>query len=199
MIAGNLFRMVPEHAAYRIMDIDMPWAEDVEDAGEGGARNVKNKFFNRAFAWMFHRAVCDSSCSLGWLLPKAALEANAAVDELCSRLIPDEDGEESRLVGPVLLATFAWAVMCTPWYSFKGLQEKPSHEVWFNQQLDFYSKWGPEAANERIATGLKLFYEAFPESRKLANRRKSGGIIHESKPSRAEAREDISSLPPACD
>jgi len=134
--------MVPEHAAYRIMDVDMPWAEDVEDAGEGGARNVKNKFFNRAFAWMFHRAVCDSSCSLGWLLPKAALEANAAVDELCSRLIPDEDGEESRLVGPVLLATFAWAVMCTPWYSFKGLQEKPSHEVWFNQQLDFYSKWG---------------------------------------------------------
>ena len=159
MIAGNLFRMVSGHAAYRSMDIDMPWAEDVEDAGDGGARNVKNKMFNRTFAWMFHRAVCDSSCSFGWLLPKTALEANAAIDELCSRLIPDEDGEDSRLVGPVLLATFAWAVMCTPWYSFKGLQEKPSHEVWFNQQLDFYSQWSPEAANERIATGLKLFYE----------------------------------------
>ncbi len=178
MLAGNLFRT--EHAAYRIMDIDMPWAQDIEDAGDGGARNVKNKFFNRAFAWMFHRAVCDSSCSLGWLLPKAALEANAAVDELCSRVIPDEDGEESRLVGPVLLATFAWAVMCMPWYSFKGLQEKPSHEVWLNLQLDFYSRWGHDAANAAIATGLKTFYEEFPESRKLANRRKSGGIIHES-------------------
>ena len=72
--------------------------------------------------------------------------------------------ENSLLVSPVLLATFAWAVMCTPWYTFKGLQEKPSHEVWFNLQLDFYSKWGPQAANERIATGLKLFYETFPES-----------------------------------
>ncbi len=104
MMAGNPFRIVPGHAASSIMDFDVPWA--VDDAGDGGARNVKNKFFNRAFAWMFHRAVCDSSSSLGRLLPKAALEANAAFEKLWSRLIPDD---------PVLLATVAWAVMCTPW------------------------------------------------------------------------------------
>ncbi len=62
--------------------------------------------------------------------------------------------------------------------------------------LDFCSKSAPDAANERIATGLKLFYETFPESRKQANR---GGIIHESTPGRSEAREDISSIPSACD
>ncbi len=55
--------MFPGHAAYHIMDFDMPWAEDVEGAGDGGTCNVKNRFFNRAFAWMFHRVVCDSSCS----------------------------------------------------------------------------------------------------------------------------------------
>ncbi len=35
-------------------------------------------------------------------------------------------------------------------------------------------------------------------SRKQANRRKSGGIIHESTPSQSAAPEDISSLPPEC-
>ncbi len=49
------------------------------------------------------------------------------------------------------------------------------------------------------ATRRKLLYETFSESRKLANRLKSGGIIHEFLPSRSEAREDISSLLSACD
>ncbi len=43
--------------------------------------------------------------------------ADAAVDELCARMMLDEDGEVSRLVGPVLLATLtlAWAFLFTPW------------------------------------------------------------------------------------
>jgi hypothetical protein len=87
-------------------------------------------------------------------------------------------------------------MICGWWYVKSDFQE--IRRSW-NQQLDFYSKWGPDATNERIAMGIKFFYETFPESRKQANRRKSVGIIHESTPGRSEAREDISSLPPACD
>ncbi len=50
MMAGKvtrLFSMVSGHGAYSIMDTDTLWAEDAED---GGAGTVKNKFLNIAFA-----------------------------------------------------------------------------------------------------------------------------------------------------
>ncbi len=52
---------------------------------------------------------------------------------------------------------------------------------------------------EGFGIGPDKHYETFPEFRKQANRRKSGGIIRESTPSRSEAREDVSSLPTARD
>ncbi len=74
------------------MDVNTPWAED------GGFGTVKNEFFNRAFVRLFHRVVSfagwsvTTQCALSWLLPNPTLEANAAVDEICARIVPDEDG-----------------------------------------------------------------------------------------------------------
>ncbi len=62
-------------------------------------------------------------------------------------------------------------------------------EIWFRTRR--YSD--AFRSNERIAKGLTYSVERFPESRKQANRRKSGGIIHES--TQSEAREDTYPLP----
>ena len=82
--------------------------------------------------------------------------------------------------------------MCTPWYTLKGLQEKPSHEVWFHQQLDLYTKWGPEAAKERKATGLSSTSTRHSPSLdgRLIAANPVACIIHESTPSRSKVRED---------
>ena len=168
--------MTPNHASYQVMDTTKPWAEDPAQDVPG---KKKNKLVNRAFTWMFHVAVTDPQGSLSWLLPKPSKDADSAVDELFQKVMIDEDDNESPLVGPVMLATFAWAVMCAPWYSvaFQSSQQsstKPSHEVWFREHLDWYSRWNPQKLSSYVAQTLKAFYNQFPEARRLINRRKSG-------------------------
>ena len=51
---------------------------------------------------------------------------------------------------------------------------KPSHEVWFREHLDWYSRWNPQKLSSYVAQTLKAFYNQFPEARRLINRRKSG-------------------------
>jgi len=140
--------MTPNHASYQLMDTTKPLAEDPEQDVPG---KKKNKLVNRAFAWMFHVAVTDPQGSLSWLLPEPSKDADSAVDELFQKVMIDEDDNESPLLGPVMLATFAWAVMCAPWYSvaFQSIQQsstKPSHEVsvWITVHLDWFSRWNPE-------------------------------------------------------
>ena len=106
--------MTPNHASYQLMDTTKPFAEDPEQDVPG---KKKNKLVNRAFAWMFHVAVTDPQGSLSWLLPEPYKDADSAVDELFQKVMIDEDDNESPLLGPVMLATFAWAAMCAPWYS----------------------------------------------------------------------------------
>ena len=72
--------MTDNHASYTPMDVEKPWAEDPSLDVSG---KKKNKFINRAFAWMYHVAVSDAQGALTWLLPSASLDVDAAVDELC--------------------------------------------------------------------------------------------------------------------
>lgn len=59
--------------------------------------------------------VSDAQGALTWLLPSASLDVDAAVDELCQRIFLDEQADETLLLGPVLLASFAYAIMISPW------------------------------------------------------------------------------------
>ena len=180
------------------MGLNAPWAEDPSLDVPGKA---KNKFINRASAWMYHIAVSDTQGALSWLLPSASIDSDAAIDELCNRVVPDEqDNEDSLLIGPVLLATFAHAVMISPWHSFKGMRDsKPPHESWYRNLLEYYGAWDIKVVNDKIAKALKLFYTQFPEARMSASRRKSGCIIHETSSRRLSASKDASSMPPDCD
>ena len=58
-----------------------------------------------------------------WL--SESLDVDAAVDELCQRIFLDEQADEILLLGPVLLASFAYAIMISPWYTFRHMKEKP--------------------------------------------------------------------------
>ena len=107
--------MTDNHASYTPMDVDEPWAEDPSPDVSG---KKKNKFINRAVAWMYHVAVSDALGALTWLLPSASLDVDAAVDELCQRIFIDEQADETLLLGPVLLASFAYAIMISSWYTF---------------------------------------------------------------------------------
>ena len=68
---------------------------------------------------MFHRAVCYSSYSLGWLLSKAAPEANAAVKELSVSLLEADTRRgwrgfppcQSRAVGYLRLGCDVYAMV----------------------------------------------------------------------------------------
>ena len=85
----------------------------------------RTKFINRAFAWMYHVAVSDALGALTWLLPSASLDLDADVDELCQRIFLDEQADETLLLGPVLLASFAYAIMISPWYTFRHMKDRP--------------------------------------------------------------------------
>ena len=186
--------MTPGHPAYKIMEMEKPWAEDVP--GDGGDE-VKNKFINRAFPWIFHQVVSDAHGAMSWLMPDASLGVQEAVDKLCNTKVPDESDEEVHLIGPSLLATLSWAVMCTPWYTFLKMRNKPPHEVWYKELLTHYSKFKRGAVNQRIGQSLKLFYERFPEARRLEARRKSSIPLYDT-PAMV-ARDGAISPPPDCD
>ena len=186
--------MTPNHPAYKIMDMEKPWADDLPGDGDD---QVKNKFINRAFPWIFHQVVFDAHGAMSWLMPDASFEVQEAVDKLCNTKIPDESDEEVHLIGPSLLATLSWAVMCTPWYTFLKMRNKPPHEVWYKELLTHYSKFKRGAVNQRIGQSLKLFYERFPEARRLEARRKSSIPLVDT-PAMV-ARDGSISPPPDCD
>jgi len=167
--------MTDNHVSYTPMDVEKPWAEDPSLDVSG---KKKNKFINRAFAWMYHVAVSDAQGALTWLLPSASLDVDAAVDELCQRIFLDEQADETLLLGPVLLASFAYAIMISPWYTFRHMKDKPPTDTWFRQQLEYYGQWPVSNVNQRISDALKSFYREFPDARSLASRRKSGSLMH---------------------
>jgi hypothetical protein len=167
--------MTNNHASYQLMDTDKPWAEDPKEDVPGKS---KNKLVNRAFAWMFHVAVSDATGSLSWLLPNPSKDPEAAVTELCNLVMLDDDDEETPLFGPVMLATFSCAAMCTPWYTvaFHSASQgssRPPHDAWFREHLDWYCRWKPECVKQHIVKILKAFYQEFPDARKLPDRRRS--------------------------
>ena len=87
--------------------------------------------------------------------------------------------------------------MCTPWYTFLKLRNKPPHEVWYKELLFYYSQFKKDAVNKRIGQSLKLFYERFPEARRLEHRRKSSIPLYEA-PATVDWDGAISP-PPDCD
>lgn len=153
--------MVPGHSGYQGLGFDAQCAEYLR---YGVPCAVKDRRFNRSFAWMFHTAIYDPNSAACWLPPGSTLKADAAVDEFCARMLPDYNDDEYQFsFTRMLLATFAWAIMCI----LSGVAIEST--LIGAQHLS--TKGWPKPFYSSMLKYLKIRYNSSPEARKQATRR----------------------------
>ena len=188
-------RMTPGHPKYNIFDVETPFVDDKPGPSpEGGP--VRNVFLNGVFAYLYHAIASDPHGCLGSLLPDEDGDPARACTELGKRTVlkRESGNQEEPMIGPVILATIAYFIQCSPWHTFHGLKDRPPHDTWYAKHLQYFSRWPIEAVNLRIAGALKRFYNKFPDARQSRKHRVSlGGRV-----SFGEAAEpmDPQSMPP---
>ena len=125
------------HRGYTIFNVDEPFLEDLSKSqhdilkqgkqSKGEDPSVVNVLINGVFAYLYHVIASDSAGCLNWLLPEEEGDAGLACVRLGHRKVFKDasSNEEFSLLGPVIVATIAYFVKCTPWHTFHGVIEKP--------------------------------------------------------------------------
>jgi hypothetical protein len=121
---------------------------------------VVNVLFNGVFAYLYDFIASESSGCLNWLLPEDEGDAGLACVRLGQRNVFKDASRnhEFSLLGPMIVATIAYFVKCTPWHTFHGMIDKPAFECWFADFLRFYKRWLHEAVACQVMEVVKAFY-----------------------------------------
>ena len=119
-----------------------------------------NVLINGVFAYLYHVIASDSAGCLNLLLSEEEGDAGLACVRLGHRKVFKDasSNEEFSLLGPVIVATIAYFVKCTPWHTFHGMIDKPAFECWFADFLRFYKRWLHEAVACQVMEVVKAFY-----------------------------------------